>query len=80
MGKGRRKQKRHIRRGEGFTRDHIGIHRNHFNPSSPGAFRKAESFLEKNTEQATLAFGMVQPTVKKLLNSWGDIASKSILV
>ena len=38
---------------------------------SPGAFRKAEGFLEKNTEQATLAFGMVQPTVKKLLNSWG---------
>ena len=36
MGKGRRKQKRHIRRGEGFTRDHIGIHRNHFNPSSIG--------------------------------------------
>ena len=24
---------------------------------SPGAFRKAEGFLEKNTEQATLAFG-----------------------
>ena len=34
MGKGRRKQKRHIRRG--FTRDQIGIHRNHFNPASIG--------------------------------------------
>ena len=38
---------------------------------SPSAFRKAEDFLAQNTEQATLAFGMQQPTVKKLLNSWG---------
>ena len=38
---------------------------------SPGAFRKAEIFLEKNKKQATLAFGMWYPTVKKLLHSWG---------
>ena len=36
MGKGLRKIKRHIRRGEGFTRDHIGLHRNHINPAGAG--------------------------------------------
>ena len=38
---------------------------------SPGAFKKAEDFVKKNEEQAILAFGMRQPTVKKLLHSWG---------
>ena len=32
----RKKQTRHIRRGEGFTRDHLGRHRNYVNPRGGG--------------------------------------------
>ena len=35
------------------------------------AFRKACAFVTANEEQVVLAFGIKQPTVKKLLNSWG---------
>jgi len=36
MGKGIRKTVRHIRRGEGFRRDHRGVHRNLINPKGSG--------------------------------------------
>ena len=36
MSKGIRKQIRHIRRGAAFTRDHIGLHRNHLNANGAG--------------------------------------------
>ena len=35
------------------------------------AFRKAAKFVTANEEQVVLAFGIKQPTVKKLLHSWG---------
>ena len=32
----KKKIKRHIRRGEGFVRDHIGVHRNNFHAKGAG--------------------------------------------
>ena len=37
----------------------------------PSAFKKAEAFIKKNKHEVTLSFGIVKPSVKKLLNSWG---------
>ena len=36
MSKGIRKKVRHIRRGEGFRRDHEGIHRHYINATGAG--------------------------------------------
>ena len=42
MGKGIRKTVRHIRRGEGFRRDHRGVHRNIINPKGSGTRQAAK--------------------------------------
>lgn len=36
MGKALRKIKKHVRRGEHFTRDHLGTHRNYLNSEGAG--------------------------------------------